>query len=124
MKIQFLRTTFFGGMIFLIPAVALMVVTRKALSLLHKLVVPIAVRLPFESVSGLKTPLLLAILMPVVSEGRILPANVPITSVIESLKGYGVGATALLASFPPPKTPPSRRPEQETAFTNEPLSRP
>jgi uncharacterized membrane protein len=200
MKLHFLRTTLFGGIFFLIPAVALIAIIGKALSLLHKLLDPIAARLPFESVIGLKTPMLLAIFIlialcflagvysrtslarksvdlveqsillkipgyalfkslgesllgiegggggtvPVlvrwdeawqigirvgepafghvavffpdvptpqsgsvllVSEDRVIPANVPISSVMKFMKGYGAGATALLAGIPSSKDP-------------------
>jgi uncharacterized membrane protein len=205
MKLHFLRTTLFGGIFFLIPIVAIIVVISKALALLHKLVDPIAARLPFESVIGLKAPMILAIALLIVlcfaaglysrtslakksvnlveqsillkipgyslfksfgesllgiegegggaipvlvrfddawqigvrtsepvgghvaiffpdvpnpqsgsvlivSEDRVIPANVPLSSVMKTLNGYGAGASVLFANIPAwkdPATPPT-----------------
>jgi uncharacterized membrane protein len=59
--LQFLRTTLVGGLLFLVPIIVLVVVLGKALALAHKLVDPLAARIPVESVIGLRTPMLLAI---------------------------------------------------------------
>ena len=58
--LKFLRTTLVGGLLFLAPIVVLGIVLGKALALAHKIVDPLAERLPVESVIGLRTPMLLA----------------------------------------------------------------
>ena len=50
-----------GGILFLLPIVLLAILIGKALAIAHKIVVPLAAHLPFDSVIGLRTPLLLAI---------------------------------------------------------------
>jgi uncharacterized membrane protein len=59
--LKILRTTLVGGLLFLVPVVALVVVLGKALALAHKLVAPLAEHLPVHSVIGLRTPVFLAI---------------------------------------------------------------
>ena len=59
--LQLLRTTLVGGILFLVPIIAVVIVLEKALELAHKLVAPLAKHLPGESVLGLRTPVLLAI---------------------------------------------------------------
>ena len=59
--LHFFRTTLVGGILFLVPIVVLIIVLNKALAIAHKLVDPIAARLPFESLIGLCTPHVLAI---------------------------------------------------------------
>jgi uncharacterized membrane protein len=59
--LQFLRTTLAGGILFLVPIVVLGIVLGKAIAFAHKVVDPLAERLPVESVIGLHTPMLLAI---------------------------------------------------------------
>ena len=59
--LKFLRTTLVGGILFLVPIVVLAVVVGKALTIVHKVVDPLAAHLPVESIIGLKTPVLLAI---------------------------------------------------------------
>src|SRR6266496_2620102 len=59
--LHFLRTTLVGGILFLVPIVVLVIVLKKALAIAHKLVDPIAVRLPCESLVGLRTSHLVAI---------------------------------------------------------------
>jgi uncharacterized membrane protein len=61
--LKFLRTTLVGGVVFLIPIVVLMMLLGKALALAHKLVDPLAEHLPVDSVIGVKTPVLLAIVL-------------------------------------------------------------
>ena len=58
--LQFMRTTLLGGLFFLMPIVALVVVVDKALNFAHKIVAPLAEHIPVKSVIGLRTPLLLA----------------------------------------------------------------
>jgi uncharacterized membrane protein len=59
--IKLLRTTLAGGILFLVPLVVLVVVLEKALALAHKLVDPLAEHIPFHSLIGLQTPMLLAV---------------------------------------------------------------
>jgi uncharacterized membrane protein len=59
---QFLKTTLVGGLLFLVPIMALLFFLGKALALAHKVVAPLATRLPAEAVVGLPMVLLLAIL--------------------------------------------------------------
>ena len=64
--LQLLRTTLVGGLLFLVPIIVVVAIIGKALALAHKLVDPLAARLPVESVIGLRTPMLLAIAVIVV----------------------------------------------------------
>jgi uncharacterized membrane protein len=59
--LQFLRTTLVGGLLFLVPIVVLVIVLGKALAIVHKVVDPLAERLPVHSIIGLRTPMLLAL---------------------------------------------------------------
>ena len=59
--LQFLRTALVGGLLFLVPIVVLVIVLGKALAIVHKVVDPLAERLPVHSIIGLRTPMLLAI---------------------------------------------------------------
>ena len=58
--LQFLRLTLVGGILFLVPFVALLFFIGKALAIAHKLTDPLAARIPVHSVIGLRTPMLLA----------------------------------------------------------------
>ena len=64
--LHFLRTTLVGGILFLVPIVVLMIVLSKALAIAHKLADPIAARLPFEKLIGLRTPHVFAIALLVI----------------------------------------------------------
>jgi uncharacterized membrane protein len=59
--LQFLRTTLAGGVLFLVPIIVLIVILGKAAAIAYKLVDPLAARLPFESLIGLRTPVALVI---------------------------------------------------------------
>jgi uncharacterized membrane protein len=59
--LQFLRTTLAGGVLFLVPIIVLIVILGKAGDIAHKLVDPLAARLLFESLIGLRTPVALVI---------------------------------------------------------------
>jgi len=59
--LQFLRTTLVGGLLFLVPIAVLAMVVGKALAVVYKVVEPLAEHLPFHSVIGLRTPVLLAV---------------------------------------------------------------
>ena len=63
---QLIRTTLVGGLLFLVPITVLGIVLGKALALGHKLVGPLAARIPVQSIIGLRTPALLAISLIVV----------------------------------------------------------
>jgi hypothetical protein len=45
---RFLRTTLLGGILFLVPIIALVIVLGKALMLPHKFVDPLAARIPWR----------------------------------------------------------------------------
>ena len=59
--LKLIQTTLVGGVLFLVPLVVLVIMLEKALVLAHKLVDPLVHHLPFESVLGLRTPVLLAV---------------------------------------------------------------
>jgi uncharacterized membrane protein len=61
--IQFLRTTLVGGLLFLVPLIALAVVIEKAYVLSRGIMVPLADHLPFDSFIGLPTPIFGAIIV-------------------------------------------------------------
>ena len=58
---RFLRTTLLGGLLFLVPIIALVIVLGKALIFAHKFVDPLAACIPVASIVGLRTPMLLAV---------------------------------------------------------------
>lgn len=60
-SVNFVRTTLVGGVLFLMPIVVVVFIGGKALELAHKLVDPVSRRIPFESVIGLETPVVMAI---------------------------------------------------------------
>ena len=59
--LQFLRTTLVGGILFLVPIIALVVIIGKALVIADKLVAPLAALIPIESIGGIRAAKLLAI---------------------------------------------------------------
>ena len=59
----FLRTTLIGGLLFMVPIIVLVAVFGKALAITHKLMDPLAENIPVESIVGMQTPLLLAIIV-------------------------------------------------------------
>jgi uncharacterized membrane protein len=61
--VRFFRTTLIGGILFLFPVSALVLVLAKPVALARKFVEPIGDKLPFGSIVGLETPLLLALLL-------------------------------------------------------------
>ena len=61
--VRFLRTTFIGGILFLVPVSVLAIVLAKPVALARKIVEPIGDKLPFESIVGLETPFLMALLL-------------------------------------------------------------
>jgi len=56
---SFIRTTMIGGVIFLIPFAVVILVIGKVVPIMRKIVEPLAAFIPFESVVGLKIPVLL-----------------------------------------------------------------
>lgn len=62
-RIHFLRTTLVGGILFLVPISLLIVVLAKPLAMAKKVVAPLAEHMPFDSLVGLETPAVLAILL-------------------------------------------------------------
>ncbi|MGI9402004.1 MAG: DUF502 domain-containing protein [Rhizobiaceae bacterium] len=58
---RFFKTTVLGGIVFLVPFAALMIVLGKVLPIARKLVDPIVERLPYESLIGLDVPVLLTL---------------------------------------------------------------
>ncbi|MBN1466585.1 hypothetical protein JXA02_12570, partial [candidate division KSB1 bacterium] len=60
--LKFINTTILGGILFLAPIVLLVFILGKALAIAHKLLDPVVLRIPFKSIIGLPTPVLLAIL--------------------------------------------------------------
>ena len=50
---NFLRTTIFGGFVFLLPFVLLVAIVGKGLSIVHTLATPLLENLPFETIGGL-----------------------------------------------------------------------
>ncbi len=61
--VRFFRTTLIGGILFLLPVSALILVLAKPVALARTLAEPIGDKLPFESIVGLEAPLLLALLL-------------------------------------------------------------
>ena len=60
--IHFLRTTVIGGLLFLVPLSVLIIVLTKTMKFAQDFITPLTDRLPFESLIGLETPVLGAIL--------------------------------------------------------------
>jgi len=58
--LQFLKTTIVGGLVFLVPVVAVVIVIDKALQLSRKLVEPMAAFIPIDSVAGFAVANLIA----------------------------------------------------------------
>jgi len=58
---QFLRTTMVGGLLFLVPLVAIAIVVEKALAITRRFLDPLADHIPVHSVLGLQRPVFLAI---------------------------------------------------------------
>jgi len=59
----FFKTTIIGGLVFLLPFAALIIIFSKASSALKPLVDPLAALLPFESLIGLKIPIVLTVIL-------------------------------------------------------------
>jgi len=61
--LNFFRATLAGGILFLIPVIIVVIIMDRALVLADKIVKPLATHIPVESVVGLRTPRLLAIVL-------------------------------------------------------------
>src|SRR5262245_22776569 len=59
---QFLRMTLAGGILFLVPIIVVAVILGRALGLAQHIVDPLATHIPIDSVVGLRTPKILAVL--------------------------------------------------------------
>jgi uncharacterized membrane protein len=59
-RLQFLRTTIVGGLLFLVPMVMLVIIFGKAVAIVRQVIDPLAGLLPFESIIGLQAPVLIA----------------------------------------------------------------
>ena len=62
-KFRFLRTTLIGGLLFLVPLGVLLMAIAKPLAFAQKVVTPLTDKLPFDSMIGLETPVLAALLL-------------------------------------------------------------
>ena len=60
-KLKFLRTTLVGGLLFLVPIMVLAVLFEKAVTIARQVIEPLAEHLPFQSILGLRAPMLLAV---------------------------------------------------------------
>jgi uncharacterized membrane protein len=63
---RFVRNTIVGGVLFLVPIIVLLAILGKAHALASRIVKPLAERIPYESMIGLSTPRLFAILLIVI----------------------------------------------------------
>lgn len=61
--VDFFKTTIIGGLLFLVPALILIVVIKHAIELTAKVLVPIEKFLPLKSLGGVAVAHLLAILI-------------------------------------------------------------
>src|SRR5262249_20649087 len=59
---QFLRMTLAGGILFLVPIIVVVIILGRAIGLAHHIVDPLATHIPIQSVIGLRTPKILAVL--------------------------------------------------------------
>src|SRR5947207_1663351 len=57
---SFFKTTFLGGLLFLLPFVFTMILLREALRYVVKIVGPVAQVIPFHSILGVRTPYVMA----------------------------------------------------------------
>ena len=64
--IHILRMTIVGGVFFLAPFVVLLIIITKAFQIIRVVTVPLAERLPVESLIGLETPRILAVVLLIV----------------------------------------------------------
>ncbi len=62
-KIHFLRTTLFGGLVFLVPFIVLVVILSKAVRLMHAIAKPIGKFVPLETFGGIAIVDIIALLV-------------------------------------------------------------
>jgi uncharacterized membrane protein len=60
---SFIKTTFIGGLFFVIPVVLVIVLIGKALEILRKLVAPIAANIPLETIGGIAMARIIALFL-------------------------------------------------------------
>lgn len=60
---SFIKTTFIGGLFFVIPVVLVIVLIGKALEILRKLVAPIAANIPLEAIGGIAMARIIALFL-------------------------------------------------------------
>ena len=58
---RFIGNTIVGGILFLVPIIVLLAILGKAHKITSRLVVPLAERMPFESIVGFSTPRFMAV---------------------------------------------------------------
>ena len=63
---RFVKATLVGGLLFLVPIIVLLVILGKAFAVAHHIVDPLMAHIPFKSVIGLRTPVLLALILLVI----------------------------------------------------------
>ncbi|MDH4036047.1 MAG: DUF502 domain-containing protein [Candidatus Krumholzibacteria bacterium] len=94
---SFIRTTIVGGVLFLVPIVIMMILLGKAAQVAHKIVAPLAARIPMESIFGFGTGKLLAVLLLILfcflagvlaRTAAASKATSRIESVLSNLPGY------------------------------------
>jgi uncharacterized membrane protein len=93
---KLLRTTVVGGALFLAPFAILVILLEKVFEILRRVINPLAEWLPFESLIGLKTPWILAILLLVMV--CIVAGLFARTALAKRLVGWL--ETALLSNLP------------------------
>ena len=52
-KVQFVKTTVIGGLVFLVPLIIFIVIIGKAFGIMKTLAIPFAAWLPIDSVAGI-----------------------------------------------------------------------
>ena len=61
--LDFVKTTIIGGLLFLVPAVLIVLLVKNALELARKILVPIEKLLPFENIAGVAVEHLFAVVL-------------------------------------------------------------
>jgi uncharacterized membrane protein len=111
---RFVRTTLAGGVLFLLPLVVLVMLLGKVAQMAHKLVAPLAERLPVESVIGLDTPRFLAVFLIVLfcflagvlaRTALARSASNRVESVLANLPGYEFVRSITARLLTPEQTP-------------------
>ncbi len=108
--IAFLRTTVIGGIVFLLPFAVLAIVFEHVLPIVHKVIDPIADRIPVQSIIGLEIPVLATIftllmgcfLLGLLARTKLAKGMVRAVelSFLDSIPGYSV-LKSMSADFEP-----------------------